>query len=122
MSHTPHSSPSQIQIWSLDTSVPSDLSLATTNKTGKGLTFELGLCIDIGEPNDLQWCPLGGEGDDEDDEGDKLGILAGTFTDGSISIFAIPNPERLRKRLKLAPGKSFAGSFFLCFGICLLGN
>jgi transcription factor C subunit 6 len=100
--HSPTRSASMIQIWSLDTSVRSDLARDTTEERGSGLTFKLGLCITIGEAFDLQWCPKGGEIDpdkmESDDTDQQLGLLAGTFTDGSISIFLVPNPQSLPAR------------------------
>jgi hypothetical protein len=33
-----------------------------------------------------------------DHELSKLGILAGVFGDGSVSVYAIPDPSSLRKR------------------------
>lgn len=97
-----------IQIWSLDTSVSSDLSLSTSEQDkGQPMRFELGLCIDLGDAMELKWCPKGGETSDEpmeldgdhDDIGaageeDHLGLLAGVFSDGSLAIFDVPRPPK----------------------------
>lgn len=62
----------------------------------------MGICIDVGEAWDLKWCPLGGaeKGKDEmeveEEEGERLGVLAGAFTDGSISFFVVPHPQAIR--------------------------
>lgn len=96
-----------IQIWSLDTSIRSDLARETTEEHGNGLTFELGLCIKIGEASDLQWCPKGGEidanGMESDPVDNRLGLLAGSFTDGSISILLVPHPDSLPARKGTGP-------------------
>lgn len=75
------------------------------------MALELVLCIDIGEPLDLQWCPKGGDERHERPEGDKLGLLAGVFTDGTVSVFAVPDPDAVRKEVEVEEGKLLAGEF-----------
>lgn len=102
-----------LQIWSLDTSVESDLSSTTGDESGAGLVFQLGLCISVGEAIDIQWCPKG-RSNAENDEMDtttqdpRLGILAGAFSDGSISLFMVPKPESLPRRTKSKPSFSMS--------------
>jgi transcription factor C subunit 6 len=78
------------------------------------MSLHLGICIDVGEAWDLKWCPLGGseKGEDgmevEEEEG-RLGLLAGAFTDGSISFFVVPNPEALRAEQKTEEGETLYG-------------
>lgn len=105
--HSPAAYPSLLQIWALDTSVPTDLERATSKEEkGRGMTFELGLCVGVGEAWSVQWCPKGGADSadgmdvDSDDNDAKLGIIAGAFTDGSISLFAVPDPVALRAQRK----------------------
>lgn len=90
-----------IQVWSLDTSLASDLARETTEERGEGLKFVMGICVEVGEALDLQWCPKGGEVDPQAMQSDvidfRLGLLAGIFTDGSISIFLVPNPDSLQR-------------------------
>jgi hypothetical protein len=56
------SRPGMLQIWSVDATCPQDFSRATDPKVkGKGMRFELGICVDVGEAYRLKWCPKGGE-------------------------------------------------------------
>jgi hypothetical protein len=58
------------------------------------------VCVEGGQPCRLQWCP----GDSADSVRStatastvpKLGILAGTFEDGTVKLFAIPDPDAVR--------------------------
>jgi hypothetical protein len=105
-----------IQIWSLSTPHP-ERSLAVETTVGGedddegGMTFEMGLLLgdNEGEARDLQWCPRGGmssssseEQMDVDEEestrDDKLGILAGVFTDGKVKVFAVAKPDSVREK------------------------
>ncbi|TFK17192.1 hypothetical protein FA15DRAFT_761163 [Coprinopsis marcescibilis] len=92
-------SPSCIQIWSF---------------AQQGTKCELVLCIDNGPALELKWCPL-----PTNDAVDillqslssslirlqpsaskrtrKLGLLAGTFEDGSFCIYAVPDPDDMTK-------------------------
>lgn len=74
------------------------------------MRFEMGLLLgeNEGEARDLQWCPRGGidkTGDemDVDENGggaqaEKMGILAGVFTDGKVKVFVVPTPETVREK------------------------
>ncbi|KZV92898.1 hypothetical protein EXIGLDRAFT_749456 [Exidia glandulosa HHB12029] len=82
------SCPSSIQIWSLrppeeDEDKPLDLRCS------------LLLCAHYGPAIQLKWCPL--PCDDADpvpgESMPKIGLLAATFTDGSLCVFAVPNPQ-----------------------------
>lgn len=79
------------------------------------MTFELGLCVGVGEAWDLQWCPEGGADYADDMEVDndkvdtKLGIIAGAFTDSSISLFAVPDPAALRAQRNSEDGVPLYG-------------
>lgn len=92
-----------IQIWSLDSSTPSDLSRATVEGArGASMMLEMSLCVTIGDALDIQWCPRGG--DDPTTSGANLGLLAGTFTDGSLSLFVVPDPLKFESEEISAPG------------------
>ncbi|KAJ7729652.1 hypothetical protein DFH07DRAFT_178308 [Mycena maculata] len=79
-----------IQIWTLGPTKP-----GFTNKTDAGvMKCVMVLCIDSGPAHDLKWCPLPSH-DSINDQGTrprKLGLLAGTFEDGSFSIYVVPDP------------------------------
>lgn len=94
---------SSIQIWSFG--LEEDAS--TTR-------CEALLCIESGHANELKWCPLpshdsvsfslagreffieGHQLEGDTDQPRKLGLLAGTFEDGSFSVFAVPYPRDLQ--------------------------
>ncbi|KAF9432324.1 hypothetical protein BGZ76_010963 [Entomortierella beljakovae] len=96
--------PNIIQLWKVN---------CETDNTGrlKGSPESyLSLCIlhSYGAVLDLKWCPTGGylpAGTGESDLA-RLGILAGSFTDGTIRFFTIPDPVSLHSKLglKTAPG------------------
>lgn len=50
-----------------------------------------------------------GDADRASDES-KLGILAGAFSDGSVSIFAVPLPDQVRKAAGLSPDEVVYGA------------
>ncbi|KAL5529271.1 hypothetical protein ACEPAG_5256 [Sanghuangporus baumii] len=100
-------SSSCIQIWSY---APKSLRQGTSDK-GKGkaaeedadsdfgkMACELVLCIDCGTAQEIKWCPLPSHDSWADLQPGgvrKLGLLAGTFEDGSLSLFSVPDPEDL---------------------------
>lgn len=89
---------SLIQIWSLDTSVASDFAQITHEQLGgSAMRLELGLAVKVGDGGEVKWCPRGGTSG-EMGEGDRLGILAGAFGDGAVSLFAVPDPVKLKQR------------------------
>ncbi|KAF8650654.1 hypothetical protein AX16_005134 [Volvariella volvacea WC 439] len=60
------------------------------------MKFEMVICIDSGPAYELKWCPLPSHDLETDSRRPrKLGILAGTFEDGSLSIYAIPDYRNL---------------------------
>ncbi|KAH7906081.1 hypothetical protein BJ138DRAFT_1016773 [Hygrophoropsis aurantiaca] len=85
------------------------------------MSCELVLCLDGGAAHELKWCPLPagdeiGNASEPDPRGNapepstrgcacelgagprKLGILAGTFEDGSVSVYVVPDPDDVRAR------------------------
>ena len=102
-------SPSMIQIWSLDTSNSENLSRMTPDKVRGELNeslmkFEFGLCIESGDAWDIKWCPKGGQILEEDiinlELEEKMGIIGGVFTDGSVSLFVVPSVEQVQQSSK----------------------
>ena len=97
---------------------------------------EMVLCIDTGPAFELKWCPLPCNDSSEvrlfslshslqcsysrsikgsEQKPKKLGILAGTFEDGSTAFYAVPDPTTLEKpegHDETAPlfGKALSGS------------
>ncbi|KAF7297836.1 Pre-mRNA splicing factor [Mycena kentingensis (nom. inval.)] len=82
-----------IQIWTLSPTDPQNL---TKDDPGV-MRCAMVICIDSGPAFELKWCPL----PSHDSAGinaqvgarpRKLGLLGGTFQDGSFSIFVVPDP------------------------------
>ncbi|KAF9952474.1 hypothetical protein BGZ72_006186 [Mortierella alpina] len=95
--------PNIIQIWSMN---------CNTNEQGElrnDPRAYLALCIlhSYGAVFDMKWCPTGSfkEAGSAPDELDRLGILAATFSDGTIRIFSVPEPGSVRAKL----GRSSTG-------------
>ncbi|GAA5864575.1 hypothetical protein JCM8547_005586 [Rhodosporidiobolus lusitaniae] len=79
------------------------------------MKLEMALCVKEGREGDaldVQWCPLGGsgrsssegkgmevDGEDEDEgkKGGRLGLLAAVYKDGSVAVWEVPRPERVRE-------------------------
>ncbi|KAJ7712442.1 hypothetical protein B0H16DRAFT_1624941 [Mycena metata] len=79
-----------IQIWTLGPTQP-----GFSNKNDVGvMKCAMVLCIDSGPAHDLKWCPLPSHDsiNDQTIRPRKLGLIAGTFEDGSFSIFVVPDP------------------------------
>lgn len=106
--------PNVIQIWSMN---------CNTNDQGvlQGeSSASLDLCIlhSYGAVFDLKWCPTGGYMKSGTVPGDlvRLGILAATFSDGTIRIFSIPEPESLREHIKKTdPTKATQETLYLLY-------
>ncbi|KAJ7855930.1 hypothetical protein B0H14DRAFT_2753908 [Mycena olivaceomarginata] len=82
--------PACIQIWTL-----SPTQSGFSNKKDFGvMRCALVLCIDSGPAHDLKWCPLPSHDSmtDQVTRPRKLGLLAGTFEDGSFCIYVVPDP------------------------------
>ncbi|KAH9930681.1 uncharacterized protein B0H18DRAFT_1083768 [Fomitopsis serialis] len=91
-----------IQIWSLSRSSDAmdvDESTDVDNGDDPGeMRCEMVICIESGPAFELKWCPL--PANDAVDEANptqprKLGVIAGTFEDGSLSLYTIPDPASL---------------------------
>ncbi|KAI0080527.1 hypothetical protein K474DRAFT_202496 [Panus rudis PR-1116 ss-1] len=102
-SRLPRPLPACIQVWSLYATQPSELENTNTERTGS-MRCELVLCHDSGSPFEVKWCPLPSH-DTPPAEFDpakpprKLGILAGAFEDGTVSLYTIPDPNDIVDRV-----------------------
>ena len=104
--------PGLIQIWSLDTTVGSDLATSTSStEKGRGMRLEVAMLLER-ECSQIQWCPKGGENEREDHESsqrmavdvagkesnlERLGLLATLAAHGGLAIYDVPRVESLRK-------------------------
>ncbi|PWN51189.1 hypothetical protein IE53DRAFT_60848 [Violaceomyces palustris] len=94
----------KIQIWSL--SPEREPSREATDPIKSRAKLEMNICVDVGTARRLEWCRVGHDYREEKEVGAeglvarRLGLLAGVFTDGSLSIFSVPNPEDVRTRLR----------------------
>ncbi|KAF8802846.1 hypothetical protein BYT27DRAFT_7260604 [Phlegmacium glaucopus] len=83
-----------IQIWSLS---PAQRNVSKKKSEAPDLgqmKCEMVLCLDSGPAYDLRWCPLPSHDLKNDTrQPKKLGLLGGTFEDGSFAIYAVPDPS-----------------------------
>ncbi|KAF9462752.1 hypothetical protein BDZ94DRAFT_707255 [Collybia nuda] len=84
-----------IQIWTLSSAELQENG--TESPSGKfdqaQIKCEMVLCIEGGPAHELKWCPLPAHDIRSDSKRPrKLGLIAGTFEDGSLSIYAVPDP------------------------------
>ncbi|THH16490.1 hypothetical protein EW146_g4149 [Bondarzewia mesenterica] len=94
-----------IQIWSLSPvqapKVNGDAPDATKASDAGEMKCEMVLCIDSGPAYELKWCPLPSHDPLSEPKSSpktrKLGLLAGTFEDGSVSVYAVPYPPDLQQ-------------------------
>ncbi|TCD70271.1 hypothetical protein EIP91_004172 [Steccherinum ochraceum] len=92
----PRPAPACIQIWSLS---PTESGEDVDGDAGE-MCCELVVCTDGGAARELKWCPLPSN-DHSSSNGaavKKLGLVAGTFEDGSVSVYAIPDPADLQPK------------------------
>ncbi|CAK5284390.1 unnamed protein product [Mycena citricolor] len=86
-----HPSPACIQIWTLS---PTHPDRPTSEDAGE-LRCAMVLCVDCGPAHELKWCPLPSHDsalDKDQATPRKLGLLGGTFEDGSFCVFVVPDP------------------------------
>ncbi|CDW98508.1 hypothetical protein [Sporisorium scitamineum] len=92
--------PASLQIWSVAPDSPvASSSAATSGEKDKGeARLEMVLCHEAGAAFKLAWCPIGHDFVDskEGDTPRRLGLLAGCFADGSLSVFSVPHPDFVR--------------------------
>lgn len=90
-----------MQIWS----VAPDGAEGGAKKNKGEARLEMVVCHEIGTAYKLAWCPIGydyGQGGKEGEAKDataprRLGLLAGCFADGTLSVFSIPHPESVSR-------------------------
>ncbi|KAI0306286.1 hypothetical protein B0F90DRAFT_1688642 [Multifurca ochricompacta] len=83
-----------VQLWTL---VPSSDTDRTDDDRGE-MQCEMVLCIDSGPALELKWCPLPSHdplAGPSQAFPRKLGLLAGVFEDGSLSVYVVPYPPDL---------------------------
>ncbi|KAJ6557279.1 hypothetical protein DFH09DRAFT_1163602 [Mycena vulgaris] len=78
-----------IQIWTL-----SPTKTVSNKKDAGVMKCAMVLCIDSGPAHDLKWCPLPSHDsmNDQTTRPRKLGLLGGTFEDGTFCIYVVPDP------------------------------
>ncbi|KAI9459447.1 hypothetical protein BJY52DRAFT_1186406 [Lactarius psammicola] len=85
-----------MQLWSLG---PSPGAEGSDDDDDKGeMRCEMVLCIDSGPALELKWCPLPSHdplSGPSPNSPRKLGLLAGVFEDGSLSVYVVPYPPDL---------------------------
>ncbi|KIP08890.1 hypothetical protein PHLGIDRAFT_68606 [Phlebiopsis gigantea 11061_1 CR5-6] len=91
--------PACIQIWSISPAAQSNNDTAGGQSKVEDpgcMRCDMILCIDNGPAYDLKWCPLPSNDSIQVDGTPptprKLGLLAGTFCDGSLCVYAVPYP------------------------------
>ncbi|KIK97454.1 hypothetical protein PAXRUDRAFT_10176 [Paxillus rubicundulus Ve08.2h10] len=95
-------SPACVQIWALGLSIPDENAIDDDDprRDPAEIRCEMVLCLEGGPAQDIKWCPLPAHDRWEcvmpRDAPRKLGILAGTFEDGSLSIYTVPDPEDVK--------------------------
>ncbi|KAG2154101.1 hypothetical protein DEU56DRAFT_773050 [Suillus clintonianus] len=92
--------PACVQIWGLQSKQAND-SQADQSSVGE-LKCEMVLCLESGPAFEIKWCPLPSHDQwNEVHMGEhprKLGLLAGTYEDGSLSVYVVPDPEDVRSK------------------------
>ncbi|KAF7986658.1 hypothetical protein HWV62_26496 [Athelia sp. TMB] len=83
-----------IQIWSLASAKGED-DMDDDGEDRGQMQCALVLCIDVGPAYELKWCPLPSHDKLGEPGPRKLGLVAGTFEDGSLSIYAVPHPASI---------------------------
>ncbi|TKY88193.1 hypothetical protein EX895_002903 [Sporisorium graminicola] len=103
--------PASLQIWSIAPDTAASTSAANGEK-GKGQArLEMVLCHEAGAAFKLAWCPSGhdfADADSNEKQGGaprRLGLLAGCFADGSLSVFSVPHPEFVRSKQSEKPSE-----------------
>ncbi len=105
--------PASIQIWSVSPDSPASVAASSSSagmqSSGNQIShkgearLEMVIYHDAGAAFKLAWCPIGHDYIDATDvkksgKPRRLGILAGCFADGSISVFSVPIRKRCRNR------------------------
>ncbi|ETS65215.1 hypothetical protein PaG_00283 [Moesziomyces aphidis] len=73
-------------------------SVSPDTEQAKGIArFEMVLCHEAGAAFKLAWCPVGHDYSHGAHGGSRLGLLAGCFADGSVSVFSVPHPDSFQR-------------------------
>ncbi|KAH0826976.1 hypothetical protein J3R83DRAFT_4635 [Lanmaoa asiatica] len=94
-------SPACIQIWALKPRTRDENAMDEDRRRSDPaeVRCEMVLCLESGPAQEIKWCPLPAHDPWEGERPRnprKMGILAGTFEDGSLSIYVVPDPEDVR--------------------------
>ncbi|KAI0672794.1 hypothetical protein C8Q78DRAFT_1077122 [Trametes maxima] len=95
-------SPACIQIWSLRRTESHNDNMDVDGAEDPGeMQCEMVLCVDNGPAFELKWCPLPSNDAFESSENlhqnaRKIGIIGGTFEDGSLTFYTVPDPATIR--------------------------
>lgn len=90
-----------LQIWSVSPDKPASTIASERGQHQGKAKIEMVICHEAGTAFKLAWCPLGhdhidtetGKDGHEGTKMQRLGLLAGCFADGSVSVFSVPHPE-----------------------------
>ncbi|KAG8217927.1 hypothetical protein J3R82DRAFT_6093 [Butyriboletus roseoflavus] len=109
----PHPSPACVQIWTLKPRTRGENAMDEDRPRcdPAEIRCEMVLCLDSGPAQEIKWCPLPTHDQWEGARPRnprKIGILAGTFEDGSLSIYVAPDPVDVRP-----PGDNTAHPVFV---------
>ncbi|KAG2150679.1 uncharacterized protein EDB93DRAFT_1083923 [Suillus bovinus] len=94
-----------VQIWGLQSKQEQGaVSQADCSPVGE-MKCEMVICLESGPAFEIKWCPLPSHDQVSqwnevhmEEHPRKLGLLAGTFEDGSLSIYVVPDPEDVRSK------------------------
>ena len=103
--------PASLQIWSVSPDSPPSTpssSMSSSAIEGKGeARLEMILCHNLGAAFRLAWCPIGHDFAGKSNSGQgtprRLGLLAGCFADGSLSVFSVPHPDSVQQKQGTTP-------------------
>ncbi|KAF8550445.1 hypothetical protein OG21DRAFT_1446590 [Imleria badia] len=106
-----HPSPACVQIWALKPRAQDENAMDEDSPRSEPaeVRCEMVLCLESGPAQEIKWCPLPAHDQvrAQCTNPRKLGILAGTFEDGSLSIYVVPDPEDIRPPEHDAAGPVF---------------
>ncbi|KAJ1581222.1 hypothetical protein NDA15_006959 [Ustilago hordei] len=105
--------PASLQVWSVS---PDSPAASDGGKGSKGeAKLEMVVCHEMGAAYKVAFCPIGHDysAHGVEEQGmqgrlRRLGLLAGCFADGSLSIFSIPNPDSIRAAQTKSKAKASA--------------
>ncbi|TFK64273.1 hypothetical protein BDN72DRAFT_889630 [Pluteus cervinus] len=84
-----------IQIWSLaPEGMDNEDAMDISSSNAGYMRCEMVICVDSGPAHEVKWCPLPShDSESASIRPRKLGILSGTFEDGTFSVYVVPDPR-----------------------------